>query len=161
MVAPHFGHSLVLAEIQLLVSLSSSHFLIHFLMRWHLTGSCQFSLQAKQKEWPQAHLTGLGSTCCTFTALLQSGLGHQRSSRLHCTKLLVMRCWYFSLTLGGIEGFRKRLKERKNQPWIGDQRHHRLVVDDYLAAAGALDHLACTLVHDLGGKVLRPARSAI
>ena len=27
------GHSLVLAEIQLLVSLSSSHFLIHFLMR--------------------------------------------------------------------------------------------------------------------------------
>ena len=27
------GHSFVLAEIQLLVSLSSSHFLIHFLMR--------------------------------------------------------------------------------------------------------------------------------
>ena len=55
----------------------------------------------------------------------------------------------------------KRLKERKNQPWIGDQRHHRLVVDDDLAAAGALNHLARTLVHDLGGKVLRPARSAI
>ena len=80
MVAPHFGHSLVFAEIQLLVSLSSSHFLIHFLMRWHLTGSCQFSLQAKQKEWPHAHFTGFGSTCCTLTALLQSGLGHQRSS---------------------------------------------------------------------------------
>ena len=63
MVAPHLGHSLVLAEIQLLVSLSSSHFLIHFLIRWHRTGSCQFSLQLKQKEWVHRHLTGLASTC--------------------------------------------------------------------------------------------------
>ena len=36
MVAPHFGHSLVLADIQLDVSESSSHFLIHFLIKWHL-----------------------------------------------------------------------------------------------------------------------------
>ena len=30
---PHFGHSLVLAEIQFDVSESSSHFLIHFLIK--------------------------------------------------------------------------------------------------------------------------------
>ena len=71
-----------------------------------------------------------------------------------------MRCWYFSLTLGGVKGFRKRLKERKNQPWIGDQCHHRLVVDDDLAAAGALNHLAGALIHNLGGEVLGPALGA-
>ena len=49
---PHFGHSLVLAEIQFDVSESSSHFLIHFLIRWHLTGSCHPSEHAKQKRWP-------------------------------------------------------------------------------------------------------------
>nr|CAD7257264.1 unnamed protein product [Timema shepardi] len=41
--------TLVLADIQLDVSESSSHFLIHFLSKWHLTGSCQFSPQEKQK----------------------------------------------------------------------------------------------------------------
>ena len=49
---PHFGHSLVLAEIQFDVSESSSHFLIHFLIKWQRTGSCQPSEQEKQKTWP-------------------------------------------------------------------------------------------------------------
>lgn len=39
----------VLAAIQLDVSLSSSHFFIHFRNHIHLTGSCQFSPQAKLK----------------------------------------------------------------------------------------------------------------
>lgn len=43
----HLGHSFVLAAIQLEVSLSSSHFLIHFFNHLHLTGSCQFSPQLK------------------------------------------------------------------------------------------------------------------
>ena len=37
--------------------LSSSHFLIHFLIRWHLTGSCQFSLKiimSSGSYWPGA-----------------------------------------------------------------------------------------------------------
>jgi len=37
----------VLAAIQFDVSLSSSHFLIHFLSHLHWTGSCQFSPQLK------------------------------------------------------------------------------------------------------------------
>ena len=45
--------------------------------------------------------------------------------------------------------------------WVSDQRHHSLVVDDDLAVARALDHLAGPLVHDLGGEVLRPARGAV
>ena len=84
MIAPHFGHSLVLAEIQLDVSESSSHFLIHFLIRWQRTGSCQFSEHAKQNEWPHRHLTGLASTVDTLIALEQLGAGHHRNKRLHC-----------------------------------------------------------------------------
>lgn len=42
--------TLVLAAIQLEVSLSSSHFLIHFLSHLHWTGSCQFSPHAKLQE---------------------------------------------------------------------------------------------------------------
>ena len=110
---PHFGHSLVLAEIQFDVSESSSHFLIHFLIRWHLTGSCHPSEHAKQKRWPHLkhwiHLSfefcqkikksmryyerihvcsylqrdGFASTWLTFTAWEQSGAGHHLSKRLH------------------------------------------------------------------------------
>lgn len=40
----------VLAAIQLDVSLSSSHFLIHFFSHLHLTGSCQFSPHAKLQQ---------------------------------------------------------------------------------------------------------------
>ena len=46
-------------------------------------------------------------------------------------------------------------------PWVSDESHHCLVIDDDFAAARALDHLACPLVHDLGGEVLRPARGAV
>ena len=46
-------------------------------------------------------------------------------------------------------------------PGVGDESHHSLVVDDDLAAARALDHLARPLVHDLGGEVLCPAGGAI
>ena len=46
-------------------------------------------------------------------------------------------------------------------PGVGDKGHHRLVVDDDLTAARALDHLARPLVHDLGGEVLCPAGGAI
>ncbi|KAJ8975508.1 hypothetical protein NQ317_010623 [Molorchus minor] len=62
MVALHLGHSFVLAAIQLDVSESSSHFFCHFLSRAHLTGSCQFSPQAKQKTWLHLHATGFDST---------------------------------------------------------------------------------------------------
>ena len=41
----HFGQSLVLALIQLQVSESSLHFLIHFLMTLQLTGICHLSEQ--------------------------------------------------------------------------------------------------------------------
>ena len=85
--APQVGHSLVLAEIQLDVSESSSHFLIHFLIKWQRTGSCQFSEHAKQNEWPHRHLTGLASTVDTLIALEQLGAGHHRNKRLHCMKL--------------------------------------------------------------------------
>ena len=83
MVAPHVGHSLVLAEIQFDVSESSSHFLIHFLIKWQRTGSCQFSEQAKQNTWPHAHFTGRDSMCDTRTAFEQLGAGHHRINRLH------------------------------------------------------------------------------
>merc|ERR1719348_1159297 len=63
MVAPHFGHSFVFVDNQLLVSLSSSHFFSHFLIKMHFTGSCQFSAQPKQKECPQSHVTKFGSAC--------------------------------------------------------------------------------------------------
>jgi len=46
-------------------------------------------------------------------------------------------------------------------PGVGDKSHHGLVVDDDLAAAGALDHLAGSLVHYLGGEVFGPAGRAI
>ena len=46
-------------------------------------------------------------------------------------------------------------------PGLRDQRHHGLVVHHDVAVPGTLDHLAGALVHDLGGEVLRPARSAI
>ena len=82
-VAPHVGHSLVLADIQFEVSESSSHFLIHFFIKWQRTGSCQFSEQAKQKVWPQRHLTGRASTWDTLTALGQLGAEHHLIKRLH------------------------------------------------------------------------------
>jgi len=74
----------VLAAIQLEVSESSSHFFIHFLSRWHLTGSCQFSPQAKQNVCVHLQVTGRASTYCTLIALLQSGEGHHLNNRLHC-----------------------------------------------------------------------------
>lgn len=83
MVTLHLGHSFVLAAIQLDVSESSSHFLIHLRSRRHCTGSCHCSPHSKQKMWPHLHSTGRGSTYCTFMAKLQSAEGHQRSKRLH------------------------------------------------------------------------------
>ena len=38
----------------------------------------------------------------TLIALLQSGLGHHLRSLLHWTKLLVIKCWYLSFTLGSV-----------------------------------------------------------
>jgi len=78
------SQTFVLAAIQLEVSESSSHFLIHFLSRWHLTGSCQFSPQAKQNVWVHLQVTGRASTYCTLIALLQSGDGHHLNNLLHC-----------------------------------------------------------------------------
>ena len=46
-------------------------------------------------------------------------------------------------------------------PWVTDQGHHRLVVHHNVAVAGALDHLARPLVHDLSSEVLRPAAGAV
>uniref|UniRef100_A0A6B0UUH3 Uncharacterized protein n=1 Tax=Ixodes ricinus TaxID=34613 RepID=A0A6B0UUH3_IXORI len=118
----HLGHSLVLAAIQLEVSLSSSHFFCHFLSRWHLTGSCQFSPQEKQKVWEQEQVTGCVSTYCTFIALLHSGWGHHRRSRLHSTKLLVMRCWYFNFTLGSAMSFITVWSSTKmSHPWAAQE----------------------------------------
>lgn len=64
----HFGHSLVLAAIQLDVSESSSHFFIHFLSSRHWTGSCQFSPHSKQNTWLHLQITGRASTYCTLMA---------------------------------------------------------------------------------------------
>ena len=46
-------------------------------------------------------------------------------------------------------------------PGVGDQSHHGLVVHHDVAGAGALDHLAGALVHNLGGEVLGPALGAV
>jgi len=46
-------------------------------------------------------------------------------------------------------------------PGVRYQGHHRLIVDDNLAAARALDHLTGSLIHDLGGEVLGPAGGAV
>uniref|UniRef100_A0A8W7P959 Uncharacterized protein n=1 Tax=Anopheles coluzzii TaxID=1518534 RepID=A0A8W7P959_ANOCL len=80
----HFGHSFVLAAIQLEVSESSSHFLIHFFSNRHCTGSCQFSPHSKQNTWLHLQTTGRGSTYCTRIAYVQSADGHHRNNRLHC-----------------------------------------------------------------------------
>lgn len=58
----HFGHSFVFAAIQLDVSESSSHFLIHFFKKRHSTGSCQFSPHSKQNTCAHLHVTGRDST---------------------------------------------------------------------------------------------------
>lgn len=76
--------TLVLAAIQLDVSESSSHFLIHFLNKLHFTGSCQFSPHTKQNTCKHRQITGLESIYWALITLLQSGEGHQRKSRLHC-----------------------------------------------------------------------------
>ena len=76
--------TLVLAAIQLEVSESSSHFLIHLRRRVQRTGSCQLLPQAKQNVCPQRQVTGRDSTCCTRITLLQSGLGHHLNNLLHC-----------------------------------------------------------------------------
>lgn len=75
--------TLVLAAIQFDVSESSSHFLIHFLNKLHLTGSCQFSPHTKQNKCKHRQITGLESIYCALITLLQSGDGHHRNSRLH------------------------------------------------------------------------------
>ena len=45
-------------------------------------------------------------------------------------------------------------------PGVGDQGHHGLVVHHDVAVPRALDHLAGSLVYDLGGEVLGPALGA-
>ena len=75
--------TLVLAAIQLDVSESSSHFLIHLRRRLQRTGSCQLLPQAKQNVWLQRHVTGRDSTCCTRITLEQSGLGHHLNNLWH------------------------------------------------------------------------------
>lgn len=79
----HLGHSFVLAAIQLEVSLSSSHFLIHLFNHLHLTGSCQFSPYLKQNWHPHFQRSCLASEYWTFTTWWQSGAGHHFNSRLH------------------------------------------------------------------------------
>ena len=46
-------------------------------------------------------------------------------------------------------------------PWVSDESHHCLVIDDDFAAARALDHLARPLVHYLGCEVFCPAGGAV
>lgn len=75
--------TLVLAAIQFEVSESSSHFLIHFLNKLHLTGSCQFSPHTKQNTCKHRQITGFESIYWALITLLQSGDGHQRNNLLH------------------------------------------------------------------------------
>ena len=46
-------------------------------------------------------------------------------------------------------------------PGVADQGYHSVVVHHDVAVARALDHLAGSLVHDLGGEVLCPAAGAV
>ena len=91
MVELHFGHSLVLAEIQLAVSESSAHFLVHRLTSPHGAGWWSVAAQPKQKQWPHRQVT-VGtilsrSFCLTphSTAFSQSGAGHHLSASLSST----------------------------------------------------------------------------
>ena len=76
-VALHFGHSFVLAWIQLYVSESSSHFFFHNLSKSHWTGSCHFEPQEEQSVSPHSHATSiptLWSCDWIFMTKLQSGV---------------------------------------------------------------------------------------
>jgi hypothetical protein len=92
MVEWHFVHSFVLAEIQLLVSESSLHFLSQRLTMGQQHGRWSpSSWQPKQKMWPHAHWTvGMvmsserGATA-QETANSQFGAGHQRILGLSST----------------------------------------------------------------------------
>lgn len=53
----HLGHCLVLARIQLAVSLSFWHFSFHMASSSHEAGSCASSPQRKQNTDPQLHRT--------------------------------------------------------------------------------------------------------
>lgn len=88
----HLVHSLVLAEIQLLVSESSLHFLSHLRTMGQQHGRWSpSSWHPKQKTWPHAHWTvGMmtsserGATA-HWTANSQLGAGHQRMRGLSST----------------------------------------------------------------------------
>jgi hypothetical protein len=78
----HLGHSFVLAEIQLAVSESSSHFFNHIFTSVQGAGWWSFNVHPKQKKWRQTHCT-VGtirrrSRCLTgqSTAYSQFGAGH-------------------------------------------------------------------------------------
>jgi len=76
-VALHFGHSFVLAWIQLYVSESSSHFFFHNLSKSHWTGSCHFEPHDEQSVSPHSHATSiptLWSCDWIFMTKLQSGV---------------------------------------------------------------------------------------
>lgn len=84
---------------------SSLPFLIQLRSVSHLAGSCHCSPHSKQNMCPHLHLTSWASLKRTFTAKLQLGDGHQRSSLLLWTKLFVINCWYFVRIWGSLSKF--------------------------------------------------------
>ena len=69
----------------------------------HITSQLPPSPSPYQKECPQRQVTGVRSVedmLGARMALVQPGEGHQQRLGWSCTKLLVMRSWYFCLTAG-------------------------------------------------------------
>ncbi len=69
---------------------------------FHIDYAC---FQTYQHVCPQIQWTGLASTWLALIAFGQSGAGHHLIRRLHSTKLLVIRCWYFNFTLASFTSF--------------------------------------------------------
>ena len=59
---------------------------------------CGHMMSAHQNEWPQEQVTGRRSALVQRTALVQPGAGHHLRCGWSCTKLFVMRNWYFLRT---------------------------------------------------------------
>ena len=134
-----------------------------------------YSLKEDVDKLP-IHTSSIANTCWTLIALLQSGLGHHLEqylasifcqylsssivlilhvvhlmSLLHCTKLSVISCWYFTLTLGSSSRLITWvLVFSCVHLWC---QHHHLVVHNDLAVTRAFYHLASTLLHYLHSQV--------
>jgi len=160
-----FSITFVLAAIQLDVSESSSHFLIHLRNSAHRTGSCQLFPHAKQNVCPQRHVTGRDSTCWTLITLLQSGLGHHLNSLLHYKEKLSLLIDEFQIVSSTSFYLNKAVCYQVlifgSHFGIRHEFHDGGVINQHFTiVSGTRNRLTNAFRHDLHCKIFRPTRKA-